>query len=451
MIKDMTQGHPGKLILGFAVPLLFGNLFQQFYNLMDTLIVGKFLGVTELAAVGATGSVNFLIIGFCTGICSGFAIPISQKFGARDENGMRRYVANSIWISAAFAVVLTVLTVALCRTILIWMKTPADIIDDSYAYIVIIFAGIPVTILYNLTSAIIRSMGDSKTPVIFLVIAALLNIVLDLFCILALHMGVAGAAVATVISQAVSGVCCLIYMKKKYQILRMSREEMRFEPRMVIRLFVMGVPMGLQYSVTAIGSVVLQSAVNTLGSMAVASVTAASKISMFFCCPFDALGATMATFAGQNVGAGKPERIRRGLRTGNLFGIGYAAAAFVLLAAAGRYVALLFVDSSETEILDNVQLMLTANSAFYIPLVFVNNVRFLIQGIGYSGLAIFSGASEMVARALAGFLLVPVFGFPAVCFANPLAWVMADLFLIPAYFILMKRTQKELAYKKPGD
>ena len=451
MIKAMTQGHPGKLILGFAVPLLFGNLFQQFYNLMDTLIVGKFLGVTELAAVGATGSVNFLIIGFCTGICSGFAIPISQKFGARDESGMRRYVANSIWISTAFAVVLTVLTVALCRTILIWMKTPADIIDDSYAYIVIIFAGIPVTILYNLTSAIIRSMGDSKTPVIFLVIAALLNIVLDLFCILALHMGVAGAAVATVISQAVSGVCCLIYMKKKYQILRMSREEMRFEPRMVIRLFVMGVPMGLQYSVTAIGSVVLQSAVNTLGSMAVASVTAASKISMFFCCPFDALGATMATFAGQNVGAGKPERIRRGLRTGNLFGIGYAVAAFVLLAAVGRYVAVLFVDSSETEILDNVQLMLTANSAFYIPLVFVNNVRFLIQGIGYSGLAIFSGASEMVARALAGFLLVPVFGFPAVCFANPLAWVMADLFLIPAYFILMKRTQKELAYKKPGD
>ncbi len=451
MIKDMTQGHPGKLILGFAIPLLFGNLFQQFYNLMDTLIVGKFLGVTQLAAVGATGSVNFLIIGFCTGICSGFAIPISQKFGARDEGGMRRYVANSIWVSTVFAAVLTVLTVALCRTILVWMKTPADIIDDSYAYIVIIFAGIPVTILYNLTSAIIRSMGDSKTPVIFLVIAALLNIVLDLFCILVLHMGVAGAAVATVISQAVSGVCCLVYMRKKYTILRMSREEMRFSPRLAGRLVIMGVPMGLQYSVTAIGSVILQSAVNVLGSMAVASVTAASKISMFFCCPFDALGATMATFAGQNVGAGKPDRIRSGLRTGNLFGFAYAVAAFVFLMAAGRYVALLFVDASETEILGNVQRMLTANSAFYIALVLVNNVRFLIQGIGYSGLAIFSGASEMVARALAGFLLVPSFGFAAVCFANPLAWVMADLFLVPAYFYLMKRTQKELGYKKPGD
>lgn len=451
MIKDMTQGHPGKLILGFAIPLLFGNLFQQFYNLMDTLIVGKFLGVTQLAAVGATGSVNFLIIGFCTGICSGFAIPISQKFGARDEGGMRRYVANSIWVSTVFAAVLTVLTVALCRTILVWMKTPADIIDDSYAYIVIIFAGIPVTILYNLTSAIIRSMGDSKTPVIFLVIAALLNIVLDLFCILVLHMGVAGAAVATVISQAVSGVCCLVYMRKKYTILRMSREEMRFSPRLAGRLVIMGVPMGLQYSVTAIGSVILQSAVNVLGSMAVASVTAASKISMFFCCPFDALGATMATFAGQNVGAGKTDRIRSGLWIGNLFGFAYAVAAFVFLMAAGRYVALLFVDASETEILGNVQRMLTANSAFYIALVLVNNVRFLIQGIGYSGLAIFSGASEMVARALAGFLLVPSFGFAAVCFANPLAWVMADLFLVPAYFYLMKRTQKELGYKKPGD
>ncbi|HJB91284.1 MAG TPA: MATE family efflux transporter [Candidatus Eisenbergiella merdigallinarum] len=450
MTKDMTQGHPGRLILGFAVPLLFGNLFQQFYNLMDTLIVGKFLGVTQLAAVGATGSVNFLIIGFCTGICSGFAIPISQKFGAKDESGMRRYIANSVWVSAAFTAVLTVLTVALCRTILVWMKTPADIIDDSYAYIVIIFAGIPVTILYNLTSAIIRSMGDSKTPVIFLVLAALLNIVLDLFCILALHMGVAGAAVATVISQAVSGVCCLVYMRKKYGILRMSREELRFSPRMAGRLIVMGVPMGLQYSVTAIGSVVLQSAVNALGSMAVASVTAAGKISMFFCCPFDALGATMATFAGQNAGAGKPDRIRRGLRAGNLFGIVYAAAAFAFLAAAGGSVALLFVDSSETEILKNVQMMLTANGAFYIALVFVNNVRFLIQGIGYSGLAIFSGASEMVARAVAGFLLVPVFGFSAVCFANPLAWVMADLFLIPACFFLMKRTERELAYKKPG-
>ena len=193
MVKDMTEGKPGRLILEFAIPLLLGNLFQQFYSLVDTAIVGKFLGVDQLAAVGSTGSINFLI--------SGFAIPIAQRFGAKDESGMRRCVANSAWVSVIFAVVLTIVTVLLCRNILQWMRTPENIIDDAWMYIVIIFAGIPVTILYNLTSAIIRAMGDSKTPVYFLVMSALLNIVLDLFCILVLKMGVAGAALATVISR----------------------------------------------------------------------------------------------------------------------------------------------------------------------------------------------------------------------------------------------------------
>ena len=439
MTKDMTQGHPGRLILGFAVPLLFGNLFQQFYNLMDTLIVGKFLGVTQLAAVGATGSVNFLIIGFCTGICSGFAIPISQKFGAKDESGMRRYIANSIWVSAAFTAVLTVLTVALCRTILVWMKTPADIIDDSYAYIVVIFAGIPVTILYNLTSAIIRSMGDSKTPVIFLVLAALLNIVLDLFCILALHMGVAGAAVATVISQAVSGVCCLVYMRKKYGILRMSREELRFSPRMAGRLIVMGVPMGLQYSVTAIGSVVLQSAVNALGSMAVASVTAAGKISMFFCCPFDALGATMATFAGQNMGAKKLDRIHQGLRAASVIGIVYCVLAFVIIWLGGRQLITLFVDAGDVEVVDKAYQFLMVNVAFYIPLLYVNIVRLSVQGMGFTRVAVLAGCSEMVARILVAMAFVPMVGFAAAAYASPVAWIFADAFLFPCYFSIMRK------------
>lgn len=448
MVKDMTQGSPRKLIFGFAIPLLLGNLFQQFYSLVDTVIVGKFLGVNQLAAVGATGSINFLIIGFCMGICNGFGIPIAQKFGAKDESGMRRFVANSAWLGVIFSVVLTLTTVVLCRQILTWMKTPADIIDDSYTYIVIIFAGIPVTILYNLTSAIIRSMGDSKTPVYFLTMSACLNIGLDLFCILVLHMGVAGAAVATVVSQAVSGAACLIYMMKKYDILKMRQGEAKMKPDLMLRLVVMGVPMGLQYSVTAIGSVVLQSAVNTLGSMAVASVTAAGKISMFFCCPFDALGATMATYAGQNMGAGKPDRIRKGLKEASIMGCIYAVIAFAVLFFAGKYVALLFVDASETAILDNVQLMLTINSAFYIPLAFVNIVRFLIQGVGFSGLAIFSGVFEMVARALAGFLLVPHFGFHAVCFANPMAWVFADIFLFPAYFAIMRRIEDYLAGRR---
>ncbi|MBQ7839223.1 MAG: MATE family efflux transporter [Lachnospiraceae bacterium] len=445
MVKDMTQGSPRKLILSFAVPLLLGNLFQQFYSLVDTIIVGRFLGVNELAAVGATGSINFLIIGFCMGICSGFGIPIAQKFGARDESGLRRFVANSAWLGVIVSAVMTVTTVLLCRQILIWMKTPADIIDSSYSYIVIIFAGIPVTILYNLTSSIIRSMGDSKTPVYFLTLSAGLNIVLDLFCILVLKMGVSGAAVATVVSQGVSGICCLIYMIKKYNNLRMTVEERRVRPDLMKKLIMMGVPMGLQYSVTAIGSVVLQSAVNTLGSAAVASVTAAGKVSMLFSTPFDALGATMATYAGQNMGAERPDRIRKGLKEAAVIGSIYAAAAFLVLSFAGKYVALLFVDATETAILENVQMMLTANSAFYIPLLFVNIVRFLIQGVGFSGLAVFAGVSEMIARALAGFLLVPLFGFKAVCFANPLAWVFADLFLIPAYLWVMKRVSSQVA------
>lgn len=225
----------------------------------------------------------------------------------------------------------------------------------------------------------------------------------------------------------------------------MNAEERKPKAGLMGHLVLMGVPMGLQYSVTAIGSVVLQSAVNTLGSTAVASVTAAGKISMFFCSPFDALGATMATYAGQNMGAGRTDRIRKGLREANIIGSIYAVIAFCVLRLAGQYLALLFVDGSETEILENVKLMLTLNSAFYIPLAFVNIVRFLIQGVGYSMLAIFAGVMEMIARTLAGFLLVPLFGFPAVCFANPLAWVMADLFLFPAYFVIMRRTEAILA------
>lgn len=448
MVKDMTQGSPRKLILSFAVPLILGNLFQQFYSLVDTVIVGKFLGVTKLAAVGATGSINFLIIGFCMGLCSGFSIPISQRFGAKDEKGLRGYVANSAWLGIAAAVVITVLTVALCRQILVWMRTPEDIIEDSYRYIVIIFAGIPVTILYNLTSAIIRSMGDSRTPVYFLTLAAGLNIVLDLFCILVLHMGVAGAAVATVVSQAVAGVSCLIFMIRRFEILRMNGQEARPRRRMMIRLLTMGVPMGLQYSVTAIGSVILQSSVNMLGSAAVAAVTAAGKISMFFSIVFDSLGATMATYAGQNMGAKRADRIRQGLREANIMGCIYAAAAFAVLFFFGRRIACLFVDPTETAILDNVRQMLICNSAFYCALAFVNIVRFLIQGIGYSSLAIFSGVSEMVARGLAGMVLVPAFGFTAVCFANPLAWVFADLFLFPAYFWIMKRVEEFFAGKR---
>ena len=445
MTKDMTNGSPMKLILGFSIPLLFGYLFQQFYNLVDTLIVGRFLGVDALAAVGSTGSLNFLIIGFCMGVCNGFAIPLAHKFGAGDYRGLRAFMVNAIYLSAIFAVAMTAVTVVFCRPILELMRTPDNIIDGAYLYIVIIFAGIPATYLYTLISAIIRSMGDSKSPVVFLVISSVMNIALDLVFIINLHLGVAGASLATVISQAVSGIGCLIYSWKKFEILHMHHEETRISGRHIYILCKMGVPMGLQYSITAIGSVVIQTAINSLGSIAVASVTAGQKIGMFFCCPFDALGGTMATYAGQNAGAGKVDRIRQGVRSATLIGGIYSIAACIVLTVFGGVIPLLFVDASETVVIHQAHQFLTFNSLFYIPLTIVNVWRFTIQGMGYSLFAILAGVCEMIARAMVGFLLVPIFGYIIICFASPLAWLLADAFLIPAFFYCQKHLLSEKA------
>lgn len=449
MTKDMTKGSPMKLILGFSIPLLFGFLFQQFYSLVDTVIVGRFLGTDNLAAVGATGSINFLIIGFCMGVCSGFSIPVSHKFGAGDNSGLRRVVANCIWLSIGFAVVLTFLTTIFCRHILVLMKTPSNILDGAYAYIWVIFLGIPVTFLYNMTSGVIRALGDSKTPVIFLVMSSFLNIGLDLFFIVSLHWGVQGAAWATVISQGVSGVCCLLFMMKKFEILKIKGDEWNFDTHLCKSLCAMGVPMGLQYSITAIGSVVLQSATNTLGSDAVAAVTAAGRINGFLACPFDALGSTMATYGGQNVGAGKLERLGQGLKSCVLLGAGYSVIAFLVAFFGGAPLATLFLDASEAEIIGNARMFLIMNTVFYFALALVNIVRFLIQGMGFPTFAILAGVFEMIARALTGFALVPVIGFTGVCFGNPMAWIFADIFLIPAYFhvrkVLERRQNKDIS------
>ena len=412
--KDMTTGSPMKLILGFAVPLLFGFLFQQFYSVVDTVIVGQFLGVKALAGVGSTGSLNFMIIGFCMGVCNGFAIPVAHKFGAKDFSGMRQFIANSIWLSAVFAVAMTAAVVLLCRNILTWMNTPADIFEYAYIYILIIFWGIPASYLYNLLSGIIRSMGDSKTPLMFLLLSSVLNIGLDLLCILTFHMG-------------------------KFDILEITKEEWKVNFDYMKRLCGMGVPMGLQYSITAIGSVILQTSVNSLGSVAVAAVTAAGKVSMFFSCPFDAMGSTMATYGGQNVGAKKLDRLGKGLFSCSILGIGYALAAFAVLFFAGDVFTGLFVNEGGAKIIADARQMLVIMSAFYIPLAFVNIIRFMIQGMGFSAFAVLAGVCEMVARALAGVFLVPAFGFTGACFASPLAWILADAFLIPAYIHVRRK------------
>lgn len=437
--KDMTQGSPMKLILGFTLPMIFGFLFQQLYNMADTMIVGRFLGVNALASVGATGSVNFCIIGFCMGICNGFAIPVAQRFGAKDERGLRRYVGNSAMLAAIFAVIMAVAAVLCCRPILTAMNTPADIIDGAYDYIVVIFAGIPATYLYNMLSGYIRSLGDARTPVVFLTMSSVLNIVLDLIFILVLHMGVAGAAWATVTSQAVSGIACLLYMIRHFPMLRLEKEDWKLHAHTAKILCKMGIPMGLQYSITAIGSVILQVAVNSLGAAYVAAVAAASKIGMLFGCPFDAMGATMATYAGQNVGARKLGRISKGLKSCVVIGAVYSLFALAVVFLLGERIGIPFIDGGETQILHDIYLYMMMNVVFYFLLALVNIVRFLIQGLGYSMFAILAGVCEMAARSVVGFLLVPKFGYPAVCLANGLAWIAADLFLIPAYYHVMKK------------
>ena len=440
----MTRGSTMKLILGFAVPLLMGMLFQQVYSLVDTIIVGRFLGVSALAAVGATGSINFLIVGFCQGICNGFALPVAQRFGAKDYDGLRKYVGNSAVLAIIFGGAITLITVIACRPILELMQTPSDIIDLSYNYIVVIFAGIPAIMLYNILSAYLRSLGDSATPVIFLVISAGLNIGLDLLFIVTFKWGVFGAAFATVLSQAVSGILCLILIIKKFDILRLKRDDWKLDWDYTRYLLIMGLPMGLQYSITAIGSVILQSSVNTLGSTAVASMTAGSRISMFVVCPFDALGSTMATFGGQNVGAGRLDRLGRGLRSAVTLGAIYSALILVVLIFFGRDLILLFVNASEVTVIAQAKQFLVTNAAFYLMLALVNIVRFLIQGMGFSGFAVFAGVFEMVARALVGLVFVPIFGFTAACFASPLAWIFADCFLIPAFFHCRKKLQSAM-------
>lgn len=447
MTKNLTIGHPLKIIFTFAFPVFLGCLFQQFYNLVDTIIVGQFLGVKALAAVGSTGSLNFLILGFCMGLCAGFAIPIAQKFGGADYTSMRQLVFNSWILLLISCFVLTIPSVVLCRPLLLLLKTPEDVIDMAYSYFVIILAGIPVTLFYNLLAGIIRAVGDSKTPLYFLIISALLNIALDLIFIAVLKWGIPGAAYATVISQGVSGILCFFYMEAKFEILRLRKKDKVLSGQKVISLLGIGVPMGLQYSITAIGSVILQAAVNILGSMYVASVAAAQKITVFFSTPFDALGTTMATYGGQNVGAKKFERLNSGLFWGCLVGFVYSAIGFLIMFFFSKNLALLFISKNESaetinQIAQNVRMFLLANSGFYFLLTLVNAVRFLIQGMGFSKTAILAGAFELIGRAVIGIIFVPIFGFPAACFASPLAWVLADAFLIPAYFMCREKLIK---------
>lgn len=446
--KEMTSGPCLPLIFNFTLPLLLGNMLQQTYSLIDAAIVGKFLGINALASVGASTSVVFLILGFCNGCCGGFGIPVAQKFGARDYVSMRRLVSVSLKLAGMMSVGIALITCLLCAFILRTMQTPENIFQDAYWYLLITFIGVPCTFFYNLLSSIIRALGDSKTPFWFLLFSTILNVLLDLLCILVFHWGVAGAAIATVFSQGVSAVLCYFYMYRKFEILRMQPADKRFRPELARQLIFVGIPMGLQFSITAIGSIMLQSANNALGTACVAAFTAAMRIKMFFLCMLESLGIAMATFCGQNYGAGKPERIWTGVKAASLMMIVYVAAVAIILWGFSEKFVLLFVDPSETEIIADAALFLHISVSFFPVLGVLCILRYSIQGAGYTKLAMFSGVSEMIARILVSVVAVPLWGFWAVCFGDPTAWVFADAFLIPAFIYVYRRLRLIVARER---
>ena len=448
--KEMTSGPCLPLIFNFTLPLLLGNMLQQTYSLIDAAIVGKFLGINALASVGASTSVVFLILVFCNGCCGGFGIPVAQKFGARDYVSMRRLVSVSLKLAGMMSVGIALITCLLCAFILRTMQTPENIFQDAYWYLLITFIGVPCTFFYNLLSSIIRALGDSKTPFWFLLFSTILNVLLDLLCILVFHWGVAGAAIATVFSQGVSAVLCYFYMYRKFEILRMQPADKRFRPELARQLIFVGIPMGLQFSITAIGSIMLQSANNALGTACVAAFTAAMRIKMFFLCMLESLGIAMATFCGQNYGAGKPERIWTGVKAASLMMIVYVAAVAIILWGFSEKFVLLFVDPSETEIIADAALFLHISVSFFPVLGVLCILRYSIQGAGYTKLAMFSGVSEMIARILVSVVAVPLWGFWAVCFGDPTAWVFADAFLIPAFIYVYRRLRLIVARER-GD
>lgn len=449
MTKDLTRGNPSKVILGFTIPIFLGMLLQQIYNLVDAMIVGRFVGVDALGGVGSTGALNFMILGACIGLCMGFGIPASNAFGARDLPQLRRYVAGSIYLCAIASVLFMAVVLVFCRQILTAMHTTAETFPYAYDYIYIIFWGIPFVMLYNMTAAVIRAVGDSKSPLLFLAIAAALNVILDLVFILAFQMGVAGAAWATNLSQGISGLLCLAYIGKKLPVLRFQPGELQFRGPEARRLLSNGIPMGLQYFITAIGSVTLQSAVNTLGTSYVNAVAAANKINQMLTCPFDALGTAMATYCGQNVGAHRLGRIRSGLRVAVVLSFLFAAAYFVIAWFASPYIALLFLDASQAEIIALVRKFLVIVAAFSWCLGLVNGIRFSIQGMGYSNLAIFSGVLEMLARSGVALFLVPLLGYTGVCLGHPAAWLVADCFLLPMAYACLRSLRSQIPEDAP--
>lgn len=437
----MTSGSPLRLLLRFSVPMLVGNIFQQFYSMVDAIIVGRFVGVDALAAVGATGGMSFLVLGFVIGLANGFCVVVSQRFGARDEAGLRRCVAMTMLLSLIVTAVTTAASVLGTKPMLRAMNTPQNIFEDSAAYIGIIFLGLGASLFYNLFSGLLRAVGDSKTPLYFLCLSSALNVALDLLFVVTFSMGVAGAAWATILSQGFSALLCLVYMLKKFPILRTCRADWAWHAPMVRRLAQMGIPTALSNSVTAIGCMILQVTINGFGSTVVAAYTAASKVEQLTTQPTFTFGLAAATFTAQNAGAGKLDRVKDGVRKATALNLiaGLAAAAVVWLFAAP--ITTWFVDPGETAVIAASVQFLNIEAIFILALGVLFVYRNALQGLGNAVMPLVSGGVELAMRLAAAIILSHFLGYVGVCLANPVAWTGAAVMLVPAYLAELRRQQ----------
>ncbi len=446
MELDMTKGNPTKLITRFIIPIIIGNIFQQFYSMADTIIVGHFVGVKALGAVGATGSITFLIFGFTQGLTTGFTVLTAQRFGAGDKEGMKKSIGSAYVLAAILATGMTLLSVTQMDKLLTLMNTPADIYDMTKSYIIIICAGMSCNILYNLLASIMRAIGNSVIPLVFLVIAAVLNIILDIVFIAVLSMGVEGAAYATIISQGVSGLLCLVYMLIWVPALRIEKRHWKLDAACVKNQLVVGLPMALQYSITAIGSIMVQMALNLLGSTIVAAYAVACKVEQLVTQPYGAMGATMATYGAQNRGVNDLERIKKGAKSATIMTVIYSVVIYGVLLLILPYVVRLFITEAEIAVVyDYVKTYAVVCGAFFIPLGLIFVFRHILQGCGFGVLPMLGGVVELVARGVVAFLAAMAHSYVGVCFGNVAAWVGAATFFVILYFVLMKKMERAKA------
>ena len=439
MTNDMSRGNPARLIISFMLPVLAGNIFQQFYNVVDSVIVGQFLGVNALAAVGSTGSVVFLVWGLVTGLTSGFSVILAQQFGAGDKKGLCRYEGASVWLCGVIGILMTVILMLGLNPILRLMNTPDEIFGETRAYLGVLFAGILITFAYNMLAGMLRALGDSKTPLLFLVIASILNIVLDIVFILYCNTGVAGAAYATLIAQAVSALLCVRHIAKKYEILKISRQDIHCSVSSAKKLLNVGIPMGLQFSITAIGTMIVQAALNGLGPVYIAGFSAAGKIGNIATQPFPSLGVAMATYTGQNMGAGRFDRVKKGVSAGFAICMVCSVITGAAVYLFGPYMMKIFASGDSGQMIEYGVEYLKISAWFYPPLSLIFLYRNTLQGLGDGLVPMLGGVFELAARFGAILVLAEPFGYTGICFSDPAAWVMALIPLVPVYYWRIKK------------